>query len=265
VDVEADPDERRALLSLIAYHSALGVDCAVDSVPHDRFAESRRPAAPPPQPARARAPTPRVVAPPPAADELAAEAQRIAGSALDLETLARGLASFEALGVGRSARHFLFAEGEPGSRVMVMEAAPGEEEERGGAPFCGPEARLLEAMLKAIGVARGEAYLTYFAPWRSPGGVAPAPHILDALAPFALRHIALAKPKALLLFGDFASRALGIDKQAQPRPFDLRFDDAEVATFAASALSGILKSSAMKRQAWKLLRVAAATPGLRAD
>jgi len=265
VGVEADPDERRALLALLAYHQALGVDCALDSVPHDRFEESRRPPAPPPQPARASAPAPRVVAAPPAADEVTAEAQRIAASARDLGALAQGLAGFEALGMGRGARHFLFAAGDPRSRVMAMEVAPGEEEERSGAPFCGPEARLLEAMLKSIGVARSDAYLAYFAPWRLAGGTPPAPHLAEALTPFARRHIALAKPKVLLLFGDFAWRVLGVDKQAQPRRFDLSFDDADVAAFVAPGLSAILKSGAMKRQAWKLLRIAAATPGLRAD
>ena len=185
MDVEADPDERRALLSLLAYYRALGVDCAINSVPHDRFAESKRPPAPPPEVARPSAPVSRTIAAAPlAADEVTAEARKIASGARDLEALAQGLAGFEALGMSRGARHFLFAEGDPNSRIMVMEAAPGEEEERRGAPFCGPEARLLEAMLKAIGVARGEAYLTYFAPWRSPGGVAPAPHILDAFGAF---------------------------------------------------------------------------------
>lgn len=262
MDVEADPDERRALLSLLAYYRALGVDCAIDSVPHDRFAESKRPPAPPPAP-REREPAPRIAAVPLAADEVTAAAQRIAAGARDLEALAQGLAGFDALGMGRVARHFLFAEGDPSSRVMVMEVAPGEEEERSGAPFCGPEARLLEAILKSIGVARGEAYLAYFAPWRSAGGQAPAPHLAEALTPFARRHIALAKPKVLLLFGDFAWRVLGLEKQPQPRRFDFRADDAEVAAFAAPGLAAILKSGALKRQAWKALRLVAATPGLR--
>ena len=199
MDVEADPDERRALLSLLAYYEALGVDCALDSTPHDRFEESRRPPAPPPPapvPQRVSPPVSRVAAAPLAANEVTAEAERIAAGARDLQSLAQSLAGFEALGMNRLARHFLFAEGVPGSPVMVMEAAPGEEEERSGAPFCGPEARLLEAMLKAIGVARSAAYLTYFAPWRSAGGQPPAPYLAEALTPFARRHIALARPKS---------------------------------------------------------------------
>ena len=147
---------------------------------------------------------------------------------------------------------------------MVMEAAPGEEEERSGAPFCGPEARLLEAILKSIGVARSEAYLAYFAPWRTAGGQAPAPHLAEALTPFARRHIALVKPKVLLLFGDFAWRVQGVDKQSQSRRFELRIDDAEVAAFVAPGLAAILKGVALKRQAWKALRTLIASPGLHA-
>ena len=269
MDVEADPDERRALLSLLAYYRALGVDCALDPLPHDRFVESKRPPAPPPELARPSAPVSRTIAAAPlAADEVTAEAQRIAAGARDLEALAHGLAGFDALGMGRVARHFLFAEGDPSSRVMVMEVAPGEEEERSGAPFCGPEARLLEAILKSIGVARSEAYLAYFAPWRSAGGQAPAPHLAEALTPFARRHIALAKPKVLLLFGDFAWRVLGRDEafgKMQGRRFDLRLEGAEMAAFVAPGLSSIVKSAALKRSCWKLLRPLAAAPGLRGE
>ncbi|ARN80375.1 uracil-DNA glycosylase [Methylocystis bryophila] len=262
--VDANSDEGRALQALLAYYHALGVDCAVDGTPHDRFEESRRPSlrSPPPEVARDNAPVSRVVAAPLAADEVTAEAERIAAGARDLETLAQGLFGFEALGMGRRAQHFLFAEGVPGSAVMAMEAAPGAEEERSGAPFSGPEARLLEAMLKAIGVSRSDAYLAYFAPWRSPGGQAPAPHHVEALTPFARRHIALARPKVLLLFGEFAPRALGREEafsKLRWRRFELSFDGAEVSAFVAPDLPSILKSGAMKRPAWKLLRSAAAS------
>jgi uracil-DNA glycosylase len=263
VGVDANSDEGRALQALLAYYEALGVDCAVDGTPHDRFEESRRPPlrSPPPEVAREDAPVSRVVAAPLAADQVTAEAERIAAGARDLEALAQGLVGFEALGMGRRAQHFLFAEGVPGSAVMVMDAAPGEEEERSGAPFCGPEARLLESMLKAMGVARTDAYLAYFAPWRSPGGQAPAPHLVEALTPFARRHIALARPKVLLLFGDVSRRVLGLDEafaRLQWRRFDLNLGDGDIAAFVAPGLSSILKSAALKRPAWKLLRSAAA-------
>jgi uracil-DNA glycosylase family 4 len=267
--VDANSNEHRALQALLAYYDALGVDCALDSVPHDRFEESKRPPAPPLEPPSESAPLLRTAAAPLAADEVTAEAQRIAAGARDLEALAQSLAQFEALGIGRRARHFLFAQGEPGSPVMAMEAAPGEAEERSGAPFCGPEARLLEAMLQAIGVARSEAYLAYFAPWRSPGGQSPAPHVAEALTPFARRHIALARPRVLLLFGEVSRRVLDLDEPAskmQERRFDLILDGVEVAAFVApGSLSSIVKSAALKRRAWKMLRTAAATPGLRGE
>ena len=124
---EVNPDERWALQALLAYYEALGVDCALDSVPHDRFKESKRPpASPPPEAPRESGPPPRIAAAPLAADEVTAEAERVAVGAPNLDALAQGLAQFEALGMGRRARHFLFAQGDPGSPVMAMEAAPGE-------------------------------------------------------------------------------------------------------------------------------------------
>ena len=46
--------------------------------------------------------------------------------------------------------------------------------------------------------------------------------------------------------------------KAQWRRFDLNFGDGDVAVFVAPGLSSILKSGAMKRRAWMLLRSAAA-------
>jgi len=255
--VALEQDEALAWQALLAYYEALGVDCAIDATPHDRFEESaRRP--PPPTPIREPTPAPRVAAPAPfAANELVAAAERIAAGAQSLEALSRGLAEFEGLGAGRRARHFLFADGAAGAPLMVMETQPGEAEERSGASFCGPEARLLEAMLKAIGLKRSDAYLAYFAPWRAPGGQAPVPHVADALAPFARRHIALARPKALLLFGDFSKRLLP-EAALAGRRLDIRFDRAEVAVFVAPSLNRTLKSAALKRSAWKSLRAARA-------
>ncbi|PWB82784.1 MAG: uracil-DNA glycosylase, partial [Methylocystaceae bacterium] len=54
--------ERQALAALLDWYLAAGVDIAVDDAPHDRFAESERPAAAtarePAEPAVASAPSP---------------------------------------------------------------------------------------------------------------------------------------------------------------------------------------------------------------
>lgn len=258
-------EERKALLALLDYYRALGVDCALEEAPCDRYAESaREPAAPPPAPAPTptlqQATTLRAPAAPIAPQEAERAAEAIAAAARTLDELRQSLAAFESGGAIIKARRFLFSAGAP-SPLMALEYAPGEAEENGGAPFCGPEARLLGAMLAAIGHNFESAYCAYFSPWRPPGGQRLAPHANAVLAPFARRHIELARPKAVLLLGDCAKsllRADGTPASLYARRFDLRVGEATVAAIPAPGLAAMLKAGALKAHAWRALRLVAA-------
>lgn len=257
-------DERQALLALLDYYRALGVDCALDETPRDRYAESARepaPAPPPPAPERLR-PKPaagRTTAPPRAPQEAERAAKAIAAAARSLDELRQGLAAFDAGGSIAKARHFLFAAGVP-VELMVLDYAPGETEERSGAPFSGPEARLLGAMLAAIGRSFESAYCAYFSPWRPPGGQRLTPHAAAALAPFARRHIELTRPKVVLLLGDTATSLAppgGARGSLYAQRFDLRLEEASPVAISAPGLSAMLNIPALKSQAWRALRLAA--------
>jgi uracil-DNA glycosylase family 4 len=262
MNAESAAEETRVLKALLVYYDACGVDCALDAEPHNRFSESARPSKPAPAPIEApaleRRPQPVRIdsAAMRAPEELARAAEALAAAATDLEQLKASLAGFEGLAPTGGARHFFFASGAP-AELMVMDFTPGEAEERSGAPFCGSEARLLEAMLKAIGASRDNAYLSYFAPWRFAGGQAPPPHVAAALAPFARRHVALARPKAVLLLGEFARLVLGVD-EAPARLYGRRcaFPGAEneILVLVTPSLSSMLRTAALKRAAWRSLR-----------
>ncbi|HYA79371.1 MAG TPA: uracil-DNA glycosylase family protein, partial [Methylocystis sp.] len=235
-------DEARELIALLDYYRALGVDCALDETPRDRYAESARapvaaPASPPPL---RREPAPsRALAAPLAPQEAERAARELAAGAATLEDLREVLAHFDGGGAIARARHFLFAAGAPRD-LMVLDYAPGEREESGGAPFSGAEARLLSAMLAAIGRNFESAYCAYFCPWRTPGGQKLTPHASAALAPFAKRHIELAQPKALLLLGETAKIILpesGTPANVYAQRFDLRFGGGDVIAVAAPGLS----------------------------
>lgn len=254
-------DERRALAALLDYYRALGVDCALDAAPHDRYLESGDPVATPapmpPAPRKAPAPPPRGAAPILTPQEAERAAQDIAAAANSLDELREGLARFEGGGPMLKARHFLFARGAP-SDLMAIDYAPGEAEESTGAAFSGEEARLLGAMLAAIGRSFDDVYCIYFSPWRPPGGQKLSSHVSSALAPFARRHIELSRPKALLLLGDVAkslleTQASGANLYAQR--FDLKLQDEIIDAVPAPGLAAMLKAGALKAQAWRALRL----------
>ncbi len=266
------PEMRNALLALLDWYVESGVDLALDEAPHDRYADSARAvmeaaATPAPAPREsAPAPKPKPVARPAtilaSPDEAARAAEAAAAGAQDSEALAAILADFPHAPFRDMARHFLFSAGPAGAPLMVLDAAPGAVEESSGEAFSGDSARLLDNMLAAIGHGRESAYLAYAVPWRPPGDVNPTPQQTAILAPFARRHVELARPKVLLLFGEAPAHMLLETDEAlgklRGKPFDIRCGDHVAQGFVFNGLATILKSWSLKPMAWRGLRAAAA-------
>ena len=143
-----DRTDPRDLLSLIDFHVAAGVDCALDETPHDRFAEDSRAAEERPSPP-AREEVRATTASP---DEAAADARERAKSATSLAELEALLASFDGCALRTGAKNLVFADGNPEARVMLVGEMPGADEDRVGKPFMGRSGQLLDRMLGAIGL-----------------------------------------------------------------------------------------------------------------
>ena len=112
------------------------------------------------------------------------------------------------------ARRFVFADGNPAARVMIVGEAPGRDEDIEGLPFVGRAGQLLDRMLAAIGLARAvpdalaAVYITNVLPWRPPGNRTPEPPEIALFLPWLERHIALADPEVLVLMGNTPCQAL---------------------------------------------------------
>ena len=194
-----------------------GADEAIGETPLDRFAALPPPpsvaapaANPPPRAAAAPAPVaaaPTLAAPQPAAQaELAARAA--ASGARNLAELQAAVAAFEGCALKATATSLVFADGNPAAPLMLMGDAPRADDDRAGTPFAGDMGVLLDRMLAAIGLARGDVYIANAIPWRPPADRQPTAAEIAACLPFARRHIALARPKMLVLFGELAARSL---------------------------------------------------------
>lgn len=101
--------------------------------------------------------------------------------------------------------------GTPGAKLMVFALAPEMADHDAGQLFAGDCGRLLDAMLRAIGLARSDCYLASLALTRPPGGRIDA-HEMAALTPLLWHHVRLAAPQKLLIFGtDLTQAVLGTD------------------------------------------------------
>lgn len=197
--------------ALLEWYVELGAVDAVGDTPVNRYdlPESA------PKPAKAPEPVAEQTMPAtPTKVDHAAEARRLAASASDLDALAETMRSFEGLELKKGARNFVFADGTPAARVMIIGEAPGADEDRIGRPFVGRAGQLLDRMLAAIGLDRESpdaergVYITNVLPWRPPGNRTPTAQEMAMMVPFLERHIELADPDVLILMGNTPCGAL---------------------------------------------------------
>ena len=119
-------------------------------------------------------------------------AVELAASAIDLPGLSAVLERFEGCALRKTATQLVFADGVPGSRVMLVGEGPGADEDRIGRPFVGRAGQLLDRMLGAIDLDRTQVYIANVVPWRPPGNRTPTPEETQACLPFIRRQIELA-------------------------------------------------------------------------
>lgn len=140
---------------------------------------------------------------------LAAETQKLADACTTLAELRQTVLDFKGLSICRTATNPVFADGNPESGVVFVGEAPGADEDEKGIPFCGASGQLLDNALAHIGLKRAENfYITNTVFWRPPGNRKPTPEELAVCRPFVAKHMALVKPKFIVMVGATAASAL---------------------------------------------------------
>jgi uracil-DNA glycosylase family 4 len=174
-----------------------GADEALAEAPVDRLiAPKIRPPTPISRPPATLTPAP------------VARAQAIAAAPTTREELRAALAAFDGCALATTATNLVFADGNPDSGLMLVGEGPGAEEDRAGKPFVGPSGQFLDKMLASIGLDRSRYLITNLIPWRPPGNRNPTESEILICLPFLLRHIALVRPRRLVLLGALAARAV---------------------------------------------------------
>tara|TARA_B110000240_G_scaffold95807_1_gene108524 strand:+ start:247 stop:1014 length:768 start_codon:yes stop_codon:yes gene_type:complete len=178
----------------------LGVVDAIGDIPIDRYdvpVEKPQPAFSPPT-----IMAPMSLDPVEVAEKSAAAAQNLAG-------LKQALKDYPHCELQRGARNLVFNGGISGARVMILDEAPGREEDLYGLPFAGPAGALLDKMLAGIGLNRTEnVYIGTVIPWRPTQNREPKPEEIAMMLPFLRRHVALAAPDVLICMGNISCSAI---------------------------------------------------------
>jgi uracil-DNA glycosylase len=115
----------------------------------------------------------------------------------------------EACALCRTRTNTVFGVGDERAAWMIVGEAPGAEEDARGEPFVGQAGRLLDSMLVAIGLRRGEdVYIANVLKCRPPGNRNPEPYEVVQCTPHLVRQIGLIRPRLILAMGRAAAQTL---------------------------------------------------------
>jgi uracil-DNA glycosylase family 4 len=264
------PDRILTVHELLVFYLEAGVDCAlmdepVNRISDDSVAVSREAAQPSPirtAPTAAAPARPEIAPAPDVAIQSAREAARTAPS---LEVLRAMLEQFDGCALKSTATRLVFADGNPQARIMFVGEAPGREEDIEGLPFVGRSGQLLNRMIAAIGLNRGNVYIANVIPWRPPGNRTPTPQETQICLPFIQRQIELVNPDVLVTLGNPSTQTLlstreGIMK-TRGKWFDYDTGTRKIKAMATFHPAYLLRSPSYKRLAWQDLRAIAKALG----
>lgn len=217
-------------------------------------------------PASSRAP-----APAPRLTEATVPGSRPEVAALDWAALQQSVRDCQACGLCKTRHNTVFGVGAPpaGPELapradwLIVGEAPGENEDLQGEPFVGQAGRLLDNMLKAMGLSRQAAntpersvYIVNVLKCRPPGNRNPQPQEIAQCTPFLERQVALLQPKIIVAMGRFAVQSLLKDSVPQVETIPLgklrgqvyRYQGVPVVVTYHPAY--LLRSLAEKAKAW---------------
>ncbi|MGY1490577.1 uracil-DNA glycosylase family protein [Methylobacillus pratensis] len=151
------------------------------------------------------------VVPPLFEDEVSAPQgdRRTAIMAMDWQALQQSVSECEACDLAQKRTQTVFGVGDPNAEWLFVGEAPGAEEDRRGEPFVGPAGQLLDNMLAAIALKRGEnVYIANVLKCRPPANRDPHGEEVVKCDPYLKRQVELIKPKLIVALGKFAAQSL---------------------------------------------------------
>jgi uracil-DNA glycosylase family 4 len=127
---------------------------------------------------------------------------------LDWDELRQCVADCTRCALSLSRRQTVFGVGNQNADWMIVGEAPGAEEDRRGEPFVGPAGKMLDEMLRAIGLTRESVFVANTLKCRPPDNRDPKPTEAEACRDYLDRQIELVQPKIILAVGKIAAQNL---------------------------------------------------------
>lgn len=135
---------------------------------------------------------------------------------------------------------------------LFIGEGPGSEEDARGEPFVGQAGKLLDNMLAALDIARGQGvYIGNAVKCRPPGNRTPEAAEIAACRPWLERQIALLQPKIIVLLGKSAVHSLLRQDKSLASLRGQRFEYAGIPTVVTYHPAYLLRNLPDKAKAWE--------------
>jgi len=175
---------------------------------------------------------------------------------LGWDELRQNVAECRACGLCAERKQAVLGVGDVAADWLFIGEGPGAEEDARGEPFVGPAGKLLDAMLAAIDLQRGEdVYIANAVKCRPPGNRTPEPAEMAACAPYLERQIALLQPKVIVLLGRAAVHAVlgeeGSLASLRGKPFAYRDGERSIPVIVTYHPAYLLRTLPDKAKAWE--------------
>lgn len=166
--------------------------------------------------------------------------------------LVRRVADCRACPLGAQRRQAVLGVGDPDPDWLFIGEGPGAEEDARGEPFVGPAGKLLDAMLAALDIARGNGvYIANAVKCRPPNNRTPEAAEMAACRPYLERQVALLRPKIIVLLGKAAAHSVLHEDKALAALRGKRFEFAGIPVVVTYHPAYLLRNLPDKAKAWE--------------
>lgn len=176
---------------------------------------------------------------------------------LDWPGLEAGTAACRACALCEQRRQAVLGVGDVEADWLFIGEGPGAEEDVQGEPFVGQAGKLLDNMLAAIDLKRGNGvYIANAVKCRPPGNRTPTAEEMAVCRPYLERQIELIKPRLIVLLGRAAVNSLLKDERSLAALRGSRFDYLGIPVVVTYHPAYLLRNLPEKAKAWEDLVLA---------
>ena len=168
------------------------------------------------------------------------------------QELARQVAACKACSLCEQRKQAVLGVGDLNPDWLFIGEGPGAEEDTQGEPFVGQAGKLLDNMLAALGISRGnKVYIGNAVKCRPPGNRTPETAEIASCRPFLERQIAMLKPKIIVLLGKVAVQSLLHEDKTLASMRGNRFEYAGIPVVVTYHPAYLLRNLPDKAKAWE--------------